>query len=506
MKTPLAISLILNILALIFTVSVMLFPLFWRNWRTVKSQALLQFLGSLIVLQAGVVATRIGLLAGFSEDLIEGFVNVSLIGFSLITLTALALVLHAANEMKEAWQIVARSGMVALLVIQPALWEHGYLELPHPLDHDLFGSDYTTVGRVMRGVLVVYIGLTLLATWRFRQRINAPLLTGSLVVICVFQVLSMGANDLREVSLIASVGGVISGLLGYQIILEFETAPGTYQAAWLHAVGADSPESPPPDTLAVALNRITEQARFLVQADITTILVARSDSRLEVVAMAGIGQNVLGLHLHAGEGLAGRVMQTTQAMRVDNYSTWAGRATSFGDLPYCASISIPLLADGRLLGVLNAHINNPGRVFNERDQNVLERLAPLAAIIVGHAWMEQELHRKQQQLQHVMDSTEQAVLIFDALGVLRETNPASRTLLQTIINKTSLTAIELAACAENGELTDALVRWAADPHQAQQLAVVFPAVGEIAVSLEMIENEHIQQPDLLITMQPKHSS
>jgi GAF domain-containing protein len=90
--------------------------------------------------------------------------------------------------------------------------------------------------------------------------------------------------------------------------------------------------------------------------------------------------NLTGRQLPIGEGLAGRVFQTQQPISLANYHQWDGRSPVFDDPPLYAGLSVPLVTGEDTLGVLSVFELKAGRIFTERDRELLEALAIQAAV------------------------------------------------------------------------------------------------------------------------------
>lgn len=505
MSTPLAFSLIFTLLALAFTLSVMLLSVLWRNWRTGTGRALLLFLLSLALLQSGTLLTHIGLLADFSEALIKACVNLAILGFFLVNLASLILLLQAANALQAAWDLICRTGIAGLIILQPAIWKHGILDLPTPLNERLFGSSYTHLGQVLTILSAVYVGFTLFAGWHYWRRIDAPLLILPISALAMTQFASLAFSNIREYTLTGVLGGGISGILGFYLILRLELTPQSPQLYWLKAITSTASGPAYPVPLSQTLTSIAEQLRRIVRTDSVTILVAIGPDRLEVVSVAGKVPMAMGRQIRVGEGLSGRVMQTLQTMRVDDYQSWSGRALYFADLPYCASISIPMIHDGKLIGVINAHEITPGRRFDDADQAILEMLAPQVTLYLVQAQLQHDLHMTQTYFTTVMEQHPVAMLIFDAAGILQQANTKAQQMLTTIFGTTSATptAIQLAGRAQNTALIEALVQWAVDPAHPYTAQASFAKLGTLTVQLQAIPNTQAQASDLLMIIEPQ---
>jgi putative methionine-R-sulfoxide reductase with GAF domain len=491
MTAPLVLSILLDVLALVFTLSVLLLVL-WQHTYTSSGWALAQYLGSLALLQGSTFVAHFGLMADFPDFLVEGLVHLTIIGFALTMLTSLALVLHMAHRMQEAWIVICRSGVAGLVVLQPVLWQHGLLRLPDPLDEHLFGSPYTSTGQVLVIVGAAYLVLTVATTWHYRRRIDALVVIVAVIGVAVAQFATMTVGTLRELSLAAIVGGVFSGMLGYDLIRQAQLTP---RSSWLRTLHDATQAITRQQSVEQVLSHIAERTRLLIGTDTVSVLTAVDADRLQVTAMAGQHSAILGRYMQAGDGLAGRVMQTRQPMRISSYQTWDGRAADFETLPYYASMSVPLVYQDELVGVLNVHESTPERVFNNHDQMILELLAPQVAAAIGQFRLSSELDTIQQFLDALMTHTPAAVFLFGKDGHLRQANATAHHHLQAIAgDAAALTASELAAQAQDNRLTLAL---AGDMTEPLTLDTSYPALGQVSVSLYPLGDA----PDVLWIMQ-----
>ncbi len=510
MTTSQIFALISNSLALILTLGMVQWLVLRRGWQYSTGHALLQFLGSLAVLQTIRLVMLVSVLVEYPALIMQGTANLTLMSMFLVALTGLALLLHAGNAMKSAWQVTSRAGVTGLMILLPGVWYYDLLRFPDPITDTVLGHPYTNLGGVIAGLCAAYLVLTLGVVWRFWRQIHAPMLTGSVMIVVLAQLIELGITPLRDLGLAGAVGGITSLALGYSFMQQWEADPQTSQALWLNIARpiADilTINQPLHDTLA----HLAEQIRRLVRSDAVMVLISVGTERLEVVAFADREQetantpdplnSIVGRQIRQGEGLAGRVMQTLYPMRVDNYHTWNGRAADFEDLPIFASMSVPLLFDGRLVGVVNASQTSPGRTFTDRDQRLLELLASHMSIMIEINQLGRDLHATRAYLQTILEHTTLALLIFDAAGILREANPIAQNYLQVWFGDHIPSAVEFAAQAEDACLTKALVQWMVNPATMQTLEIAYPSLGRLHIELQPIPNDRIGPPDLLVVI------
>jgi GAF domain-containing protein len=104
----------------------------------------------------------------------------------------------------------------------------------------------------------------------------------------------------------------------------------------------------------------------------------------------------LGLRLAMGEGLAGQVAQTRQAMAVDDYQTWPFRSQKYENVRVRATAEVPLIYNAELIGVLVVHeFGESTRQFTQADLQLLSLFAAQSAgAIYNVRLLEAERHRR----------------------------------------------------------------------------------------------------------------
>jgi signal transduction histidine kinase len=137
--------------------------------------------------------------------------------------------------------------------------------------------------------------------------------------------------------------------------------------------------------------------------------------------------------VRVGEGIAGKVAQTGEAVLVDNVE----RDPRFGkpnDPKYATAsfICLPVRAHGRVIGVLNLSKKGERRGFSETDMKFLSTLLGYIGFAVDHARLVQEATTSARQLQQVIH--EKSSLLSHAQQQLQHvaTSPASPPLLAQV--------------------------------------------------------------------------
>ncbi|HJX37020.1 MAG TPA: GAF domain-containing protein, partial [Anaerolineae bacterium] len=134
--------------------------------------------------------------------------------------------------------------------------------------------------------------------------------------------------------------------------------------------------------LAEVLPTIVRVAVQLLQAQAGGIDLFRPQTQdLELNAVCGYDETLIGMRHALGEGVVGRVAQSNKPLIVEDYSTWEFRSAQWADQPVGTVIGVPLLRGEQLLGVLT--IDRPAEhAFHETDVELATLFANQAAIAI----------------------------------------------------------------------------------------------------------------------------
>ncbi|MDO9303516.1 MAG: GAF domain-containing protein [Anaerolineales bacterium] len=158
--------------------------------------------------------------------------------------------------------------------------------------------------------------------------------------------------------------------------------------------------------LNALLKNIVEHVRKLLNANSGGMYLYLSETDELELKVDTTSYRPLGTRLQLNEGAAGRVAQTHQPLRIDDYSTWEGRASVYEGIPIRAVLEVPMLYGGELIGVLTAEeIGNSKRKFTEADERLLSLFASQAAGVIHSARLREQTARHLDQLQalHLID-------------------------------------------------------------------------------------------------------
>src|SRR5436190_154348 len=143
------------------------------------------------------------------------------------------------------------------------------------------------------------------------------------------------------------------------------------------------------------LASIPRHALELVQADHATLNVHRGSEFL-IVAGAGIGERVIGVHGPATTGIVGPVVVERATVTIDDYRRLIDAPKAVLELGLRSAIAVPVLVQGEIGAVLNV-ARCAVRPFDRAERDTLEGFAAHAAIALANT-RRLELGRRREQL------------------------------------------------------------------------------------------------------------
>jgi signal transduction histidine kinase len=138
--------------------------------------------------------------------------------------------------------------------------------------------------------------------------------------------------------------------------------------------------------LPVILQSIVDRATSLLNtAGGAIFLHDKAQNDFQIAVEFGVGMPV-GTHLPLNEGLGGVVAKTREALIVNDYANWPQRAAALKQLPIGATICVPMMRRGELVGVLGVHeVVGTKRKYTQADARLLSLFATNAAGAVENA-------------------------------------------------------------------------------------------------------------------------
>jgi len=137
------------------------------------------------------------------------------------------------------------------------------------------------------------------------------------------------------------------------------------------------------------LNQITVSVERLLGTEAASILLLDS-SKKQLTFKAATGEKgsaIKRFYVPMGQGIAGWVAQNGKPViinDVESDSRFTGKIDKSSGFSTKSILAIPLFAQGELIGVCEA-LNKIEGQFSDSDQNVLESLGALAAVVINNA-------------------------------------------------------------------------------------------------------------------------
>ncbi len=147
--------------------------------------------------------------------------------------------------------------------------------------------------------------------------------------------------------------------------------------------------------LPTLLEIIVERATRLLNALGGTLYLCDPERReVHCVLSYHTSQDYTGTVLSYGVGATGKVAETGEALIINHYPTWNGRATEFEQDPLTVTLSAPMRWQGEVIGVLNVLHDAKIKRFTETDLELLTLFANHAAIAVNNTRLYEETERR----------------------------------------------------------------------------------------------------------------
>ncbi|GEM_PF-675389 len=192
--------------------------------------------------------------------------------------------------------------------------------------------------------------------------------------------------------------------------------------------------------VADLIEAVVQRAAALLNAsDAFICLVSADGEALELAATTGDLRGRHARRLQRGEGMAGTVWETGEPLVIDDYTHWE-RGVSLNDLRTAvhATVGIPLLSAGAVVGVLGLSRPRHGSPFRADEVEILTQFARLAALALENARLHeaarQELEeRRRAEMRLRRENEYRAALHEITLGLMQRHDVAD--LLDTIVTR-----------------------------------------------------------------------
>ncbi len=200
-------------------------------------------------------------------------------------------------------------------------------------------------------------------------------------------------DEIRLLSILAEMTG--AAIQRMQLFAETERRAEEFRALYetSNAIAAES-------DLTSLLQSIIEWAKKLLNTASSGIYLYLAQTDELVLTVETASYLPVGTRLRKGEGVAGRVAQSRQPLRINDYSTWEGRSPQYAGTIIRAVLEVPLLHQGELVGVLAVdETGSSERKFSDDDERLLSLFALQAAGAIHSSRLHEETVRRLELLQ-----------------------------------------------------------------------------------------------------------
>jgi len=215
------------------------------------------------------------------------------------------------------------------------------------------------------------------------------------------------------------------------------------------------------------LQHILRTAGEIAHADGASIYIADWQGEQELLRVrASLSQAYVGKTIHPGEGVGGRVYVSGQPFKVDAYQAWEGKARSFAEESLQAVMAVPLIWQGRTIGVLDIYrFTSHPESFLQQDMETLQIFAQQVTTVLEIHRLLQETAQAKNRLQLLNEMVREVNAHTEQEEIFRVIRETSRQLLAYdrlsigLINtrRDALRFYVLASSVEVGRRTDTIV-------------------------------------------------
>lgn len=169
------------------------------------------------------------------------------------------------------------------------------------------------------------------------------------------------------------------------------------------------------------IQNIMEFASRVVKSEASSLLLLdkKTNELVFNVVLGEKGDQIKEIRLKVGEGIAGWVAKEKKATIVNDVakdSRWTSKADDKSKFKTRNILAVPLMAKGKLLGVVEAINQMNNEDFTEADQRVFEAFASQAAIAIENAHLFRQLREEKEKIEMVFSEMSDGALLIDEVG------------------------------------------------------------------------------------------
>ncbi len=182
------------------------------------------------------------------------------------------------------------------------------------------------------------------------------------------------------------------------------------------------------------LQAVMELATKVVKAEASSLLLLdeRTNELYFDVALGSAKESVKQIRLKVGEGVAGWVAKQKQPLIVNDVSKdprFTGKVDKASNFKTKSLLVVPLLAKGKVIGVVEAINKEMSQGFSENDKEAFEIFASQSAIAIDNARLFSAITLEKEKLNTVFAEMSDGIMLLDDAGRLLLVNQAGGRLL-----------------------------------------------------------------------------
>ncbi|MFA7402847.1 MAG: cache domain-containing protein [Pelobacteraceae bacterium] len=187
------------------------------------------------------------------------------------------------------------------------------------------------------------------------------------------------------------------------------------------------------DVASVLQAIVSRSGRLVGTEHCFLYLVNAFGTEMNMVYQSGIYDSLNHHSVKPGEGISGRVWDSGEPIKVDDYSLWDGRLPDEDRNALHAMAGVPLKVGDEVVGVLGLAFIDQGVVFNDQQMELLDQFGELASLALENARLNEESQRElserkriEEHLRKLSVAVEQnpaSIVITDTFGTIEYVNP-----------------------------------------------------------------------------------
>lgn len=182
------------------------------------------------------------------------------------------------------------------------------------------------------------------------------------------------------------------------------------------------------------LKVVLELASQVVQSETGSVLILdeKTNELVFNIALGEAGKELKTIRLKMGEGIAGWVAQENKPLIVNDPASdprWARRADQKTKFVTRSILCVPMVNQGKLLGVVQAINRKDQNGFSEDDRLVLESFAAQTGVALQNARLFSSLRQEKEKVETIFSQMNEGAVFTDDQGRVLLANPAACGLL-----------------------------------------------------------------------------